>query len=347
MVRKQTAGADRERFLAIASADGGYTHTREGRTNVHLHGLYRMFAAWSDVGPQRGAHLRGDDGVRSTLFRRDANWVWLEAIDWDALPAQIALAKTIAAKRGAGIVKTLDIYKPLAKAVAAASKPPASLHAGGPRAKVLSGERALAKAICGHCMARLAHLRRDGDDFDRLSALIDQPLRSEAWWPAANAVPYGTDSAKHAADEAEPAAVQMVRALIGASHSGSQSCMPYATKALVRAVRELERTEGADAASAFLVEIDELVMRAELEAALAKRAKLTSEFERVLWRGADDKGFPAWWLVRVDAAMYGLLGKIGKRWSWLVDSRDAVLATVPDEHFEAAVEIALARDSTR
>ena len=81
-------------------------------------------------------------------------------------------------------------------------------------------------------------------------------------------------------------------------------------------------------------------MQSEFTAALAKHAKQTSPCERVLWRGADAKGFPAWWLVRVRAGVYGLLGKLGKCWTWFVDARDAVFATIPDEHFEAAIEIA-------
>jgi hypothetical protein len=44
---------------------------------------------------------------------------------------------------------------------------------------------------------------------------------------------------------------------------------------------------------------------------------------------------------------YGQLGKLGGRWAWHSDTRDAVIATIPDAHFETAVEIAMARDSTR
>lgn len=348
MAKKSRPDADRERFLALAIADGAYSHTRDDRVNVHLSGLYRMFAAWLDTGPQRGAHIRGEDGVRSQRFRGDHNWVYLDRIDWAALPAQLAEARAIAAKRGAGRpAGKLDVYKPLAKAVDACSKKPLALHAGGPRAKVLSGERELAVAICRACMTRLADRRRDGDPIEKLAALLDKNVRSETWWPAANALPYGTDGAKKIADEAESAALQMVRAAIGAQNSGSQSCMPFATKALVRAMREIEATESPDAATAFLVEIDELIMRHELTAALEKYTKQAHAFERVLWRGADAKNFPAWWLARIDAQTYGLLGKLGKRWTWFVDARDAVFATIPDEHFESAVEVAIERDSTR
>jgi hypothetical protein len=346
VVRKPTASAERDRFLALASADGAYTHTRDDRVNVHLHGLYRMFAAWMDNGVQRGAHLRGEEGVRSTRFHGEHNWIHLDVIDWGALPALIVDAKTIAAKRNAGRpAGKRDVYKPLAKAVDLAQKKPRMLHAGGPRAKVLSGERELAVAICKLCMARLAHLARDGEDIARLAALIDRGLRSEVWWPAANALPYGTEGAKKVIDAAESAALQMVRAVLGAQNSGSQSCMPYATKALLRAVRELEATESWDAACAFLVEVDELVMRSEFAAALAKYAKQAVPIDRVLWRGADAKGFPAWWLVRIGPATYGLLGKLGTRWTWIVDARDAVFATIPDEHFESGIEIAIERDA--
>ena len=258
VVHKPAQSADRERFLALASVEGAYLRTREDRTDAHLLGVYRMFATWIDTGPQRGAHIRGERGVRSERFSGEHNWIYLDVIDWAALPEQLALARTIAGKRNAGKPSgTYDVYKPLAKAVEVAQQKPRSLHAGGPRAKVLSGERELAVAICTRCMERLAHLARAGDDITRLSALIGQSLSSEVWWSAANALPYGTDGAKRAVDDAESAALQMVRATIGAANSGSQSCMPYATKALVRAVRELETTESWDAACAFLVEIDE------------------------------------------------------------------------------------------
>jgi hypothetical protein len=41
---------------------------------------------------------------------------------------------------------------------------------------------------------------------------------------------------------------------------------------------------------------------------------------------------------------YGILTKQGRRYRWIVGSRDDVLATVPDHHMEAAVQAVLARD---
>ncbi len=350
--RKTTApsASDRERFLGLANQGREHVWVREGRTDVCLHGVYRAFASWIDSGPQSGIHLRAETGTKSTRFRGHHNWIHVAKPDWEALPDQLATARTIASRRGGGrppAPGTRDIYKPLAKALAQATAPPANLHAAGPRAKVLSGERNLAVALCRMCMKRLVHL--DGGDPARvakLAALLDKSLRSERWWPAANALPYGTDSAKRAADDAEPAALQMVRAAIGAQNAGSQSCMPFVTKALVRAIHELEATESPEAAAAFVVELDEEIMRHELAAAIAARTKQAAPpIARVLWRGADAKGFPAWWIARLADGSYGVLGKFGPRWQWQVDQRDATLASVPDELLDIAVDTTLERDT--
>lgn len=62
----------------------------------------------------------------------------------------------------------------------------------------------------------------------------------------------------------------------------------------------------------------ELILKHEFEAAHAKYiAGGTSRptIELVLWRGANGKGFPAFWLVRLAKKQYGLLAKVGKQWT--------------------------------
>jgi len=353
MTRSKAAPLTRDLFLELCEAGNrqrSYVRHREGRVDVYLPGVYRMFASWVEAGPQAGAHLRGAEGPRSTAFRGDHNWVHGGALDRAAMERAIAESRRIAAMRGGGHATSgelPDVYKPLLHALKAMQAPPAGLHAGGPRAKVLSGEQELATKLCERCMERTRHLTQPGDDdlLKRLDKLRAQKsIKYEVLWPAANALPYGTDSAKRAADEAESAAVQTTRAVLGCRY-GSQKCLPFVTKALVRTVREIESSDGAAAAAALVVELDELIMNEELVAALAARAKQEAPaFERVLWRGADAKGYPAWWLVRIDGERYGLLGKLGRRWQWSVADWDSVVAMIPDEHFEEAVEAACARD---
>jgi hypothetical protein len=65
-----------------------------------------------------------------------------------------------------------------------------------------------------------------------------------------------------------------------------------------------------------------------LDAALRARA--------CLWRGFDGAKVTMW-LVRLSDERFALLSKPGARWALTEGDRDAVLATVPDAHFPAAV----------
>jgi hypothetical protein len=65
-----------------------------------------------------------------------------------------------------------------------------------------------------------------------------------------------------------------------------------------------------------------------LDAALRARA--------CLWRGVDGAKVTMS-LVRLSDERFALLSKAGARWALTEGDRDAVLATVPDAHFPAAV----------
>ena len=83
-----------------------------------------------------------------------------------------------------------------------------------------------------------------------------------------------------------------------------------------------------------------------MAAAMAAKGTVATppSIERVLWRGADAKGFPAFWLARLAPNHYGLFWKLGSRWTLSTGTRDEILATVPDAQFAAAVDIAGRRD---
>ncbi|MGC4120295.1 MAG: hypothetical protein QM765_38080 [Myxococcales bacterium] len=50
------------------------------------------------------------------------------------------------------------------------------------------------------------------------------------------------------------------------------------------------------------------------------------------------------WLVRLASHEYGLLQKEGEGFAWHAGSRDDMLSTVPDQFFDMATPIAIARD---
>jgi hypothetical protein len=267
---------------------------------------YRAFAAWFTSGTQPGLHARGTKGTRSTQFRgKDANWIYFgEKVDWVQVPELVIAARAIAEKRGGGR-STVDreLYQPLEKAAAMLSERPAGLHAGGPRAKVLSGEAGVCAALAE---AAADHMKKLGDDV---------------------AEEYCQRCAK------------------GARNAGAMSCKDPAKHALVRAVTAFG--DDAEAARAFVIAMDELVMRHEFEAAYRKHAPGDDEppaYQRMLWRGPDAKNFPGYWLVRLSTDEYGLLAKLGGRWGWHVSDRDNTFATVPDDLLDAATKMAIARD---
>ena len=114
---------------------------------------------------------------------------------------------------------------------------------------------------------------------------------------------------------------------------------------MVRTIGDIAELEGEEACSTFVVELDEIIIGAEFRAAFVKRIKKTPPaIEKVLWRGADDKGFPGTWLVRVSTDRYGLLGKVARRWNWLEADWDNALAAIDDADFERAIEIAFSRN---
>jgi hypothetical protein len=294
-----------ERFLALAPKGDRsvYVKQNDERSELCTRTGYRTFAAWYPAGDQPGLHVRGFSGVASTQFRgKDSNWIYVADADWNAVPALVEAARKIAAMRGGGRKSVeLELYQPLEKAMKLVSQKPARMHAGGPRAKILSGELEVASGICLACADRMK--------------------------------------------EPAPAVAKRCAALAKqARNAGAMSCKSFATEALVLALTELEATDPVQA-SAFARAIDERILGHEFSAAFAKFAKGDPPtVERVLWRGADAKGFPGFWFVRLGRGEYGLLAKLGGRWGWHVADRDSTFATVPDALLDAATEMVIARD---
>jgi hypothetical protein len=112
-----------------------------------------------------------------------------------------------------------------------------------------------------------------------------------------------------------------------------------AALAAERAVQALQDKGDVAGVRAYLEALDDQLLHAEIGAIDSHTA-----IERVLWRGANEKGLPALWLVRFPGGTYGLRRKLGARYTWVKGGRDDVLASVPDIDFARAVATALVRE---
>jgi hypothetical protein len=95
----------------------------------------------------------------------------------------------------------------------------------------------------------------------------------------------------------------------------------------------------------YLRALDDVILGEELAAVLLRRRLAPVAISRVLWRGTDQDGATAMWLVREHREVYGLLWRPGKRWTYQAADRANTFATVPDKQFARAVEVATARDT--
>ena len=85
----------------------------------------------------------------------------------------------------------------------------------------------------------------------------------------------------------------------------------------------------------FLRQFELLLHAEEFAASVVSKAKIdiAPRIEAVIWRGADKENLPIAWLVRLAHKHYGLLAKIGRRWTFVEGDKDHVLASVPDDRF--------------
>jgi len=126
---------------------------------------------------------------------------------------------------------------------------------------------------------------------------------------------------------------------------------PAATQVAVRAaVQVAARLEahgvgGGRRLQAFLTGLDDELFRLEAVEALWEHAEPTRPPRRVLWRGLD-RGRPAAWLLRLEAARprWAALLEVRGHWVFEQGSLDDTLACVPDHWLAEATREALARD---
>ena len=121
------------------------------------------------------------------------------------------------------------------------------------------------------------------------------------------------------------------------SYSRPDSVGTSTRSAITQAVKQLDERGELDRLRVFLQALDDELRRLDVEDALRKKKKEpSSPVACALWRAGEGKKV-LFWLARLEDGRYGLLSKIGRRWAWTEGDRDHVLATVPDDRFEAAV----------
>jgi hypothetical protein len=326
---------------------------------------FREFALWQLAGDQIGGHLRYNDAKRladprferSKAHRGSAhNWYYVKPAhaDWPKLGALITESYQAATQRGGGtVISATKLYAPLERGLAIAGGPrPPRLHASGPAAKVLANEGPCAFKLAlwsaGLIRARVPKPEKAALDkgfvaLDKVDALRDKlvatlPDREIRMGPGYDQLSKAAEKMPELAGTSEPiiavrAAIDAFQCLPGGYNERAIAYCGAAVEATVRAL-----LADAKAVTAYLVELDRRVLVEEVRATAKSRSLELPPVTRVLWRGADDKGFPALWLVELADNQLGLVCKLGRRWQLTTGTRDHVLATLPDTHFAAAVD---------
>ncbi|MDF2694978.1 MAG: hypothetical protein K0S65_3361 [Labilithrix sp.] len=210
------------------------------------------------------------------------------------------------------------------------ARPSGPVHHGEP--EPVLGDRNTVRLVLSFAR-RVAHLvpRAEKKSFERLLELAASAVaagRSNASLHDA----FARASKEGAMGLARAACLEARAALSRPDMAGIAAC-PAAAKT----VELLLAAEGKDAVRGFLSDLDEELRRLDLTHALAQRKKSPSRpIARAIHRAAED-GKVVLWLAELEGGQLGLLAKQGRLWTWTEGSRDEILATVPDAHFERAV----------
>jgi hypothetical protein len=371
-----------ERFTAICLAHAGAIQTpRSARDRYRsfqaTKSLAKVFALFVLEERGRGIHVRSvlDEPrleASSYYTSKRSNWrhlPWREAEpSWDEVEKLVAESHRLTMLRDEGVPSKFefgDVYPILGRALEVAPparRPPGPYSAGGPKPK-LSGPAALAIGIwCADAVADLAPADQAKECKAVLAlarAMLDAPPartahtghgetdRPRAGTPEAQLKRlWEVKESKKSDSRPLGAARRAAGAAASLCRGKSDMVWNNALLAAERAVQALSEPGHPGRLEGFLTELDDRILDAELRPLARDVGKLEREpaIERVLWRGANDRGHPALWLARLAGGEYALLGKIGARMKWSTGGRDDVLALVPDALFEQATKITFARD---
>lgn len=213
-------------------------------------------------------------------------------------------------------------------------------HGGGAPPKLPSGD-ARRIALWSATVLRPLVTAGEQQDFDRIAVSIDRYLRVEGR-ESMKAVSRASNQRKGSLP------LQALQRAAGAAVSKPDLAWMGACATSGRSARALvAATDAPISPNDFLLELDHKIACGELQSELDKRKSLhaSARLERVLWRGTDERDYTNRWLARLESGSYGFLGKIGRRFQWFEGSLEDATAHVPDECFETAVCVALARDT--
>ena len=351
----------------------GSTHTvRYGKTGADGQTKAKTFAsaaaAQSDadklVAQKRKKGYREAESSRAATKKVATKKVATKKVATKKVATKKVATKKVATKKVATSLDPATLYKPLARALAAADPAcwPEELHAGGPRAKMVAQEGpasvrlALWSAQTVRPVTRGAARKGLDDSIRQVEESLQLYDHLVATLPPAQ-VRMGKGyeqlskrGGQLKGPEGESLALGVARAALGAFRcipgGYAQRAVVFAAEAAEQTVRILAEKGDAEAVSRYLAELDDRILVEEFAAAAKAKGKLdpVPDVARVLWRGADAKGLPALWLVKLRSGSYGFLAKVGSRWSYCEADKDTALASVPDEHFERAAETVAARD---
>lgn len=255
------------------------------------------------------------------------------------------------AEEYAALSKAHAILRGALRAVPVEVRPPAPWHAGGPALSCPAPGHVGVSLWCAELLGDRA-ARGEKKESSRIRALVDDFLEE----PRMVQSPRSPEAKLHqqlaeagTALESDSAPLAcMRRAASGAATSlrGKPDLVfSSASASVLPTVKELTLRPQPMRVKDFLAQLDHRLMREELSGAFKERMKKPAlALAEVLFRAADAKGKRSCFVARLERGHYGVLvrlqAKAGTRanWTWVEGVRDDVLATVPDELFEAATQ---------
>jgi hypothetical protein len=267
-------------------------------------GRKKPFAVWYYGKGQSGPHVRSNDArlradarIKPSTIHVHAmeltnNFVWLDpGAQWSSeeLGQIIAASASLATRKDGGIKRGgefADLFIALRKALVATPphmRPPPPYHASGPAAKILGNEGPTSRALAVWAARKLEPPPEERAKYDRALDLAERKGGNyQALW--AGYYDKGGSPALRAARAAQLAHGSMA----GGFDTRASS---YAAECVCLVVETLVAQDAAAKTRAFIEEVDDRILNAELSAvARVHTAREDVTCERVLWRGATRKG---------------------------------------------------------
>lgn len=222
-------------------------------------------------------------------------------------------------------------------------RPPPPYHLGGPLPVLSSMAQTMIGIRCAELM-RDAVVREEQQQYDEIVAAAHRLYeRQEAYQRLKHHPPTVVDDAT---------AGQLYKlARVGRDRPGLFPLAPLAIAALSaradlvgmvvksstqRIARFLHEAGRRAALHDFFAGLDHGIVRHECQAAVDRYAPAPApRVERVIWRADRGNGAAGHFLFSFAGGPLGLITKLKGRWRWTAGDRDLVLATLPEEHFEA------------